>query len=721
MQPARLDLRVDKGATFRAVLRIMQPSLIYKAITAIAATAPVRLTVAHELPTDWPVWVEQAQQLQALNRAPLRTTPHMASVIDASTLEINTINAAGTNAKGGQLVYQAPLDLTGATAVLQLLDDGADAGTLPVTVNAGGWVDVDLAAAETAALGWAARDYVLDITLASGEVLRAFAGTVTVELAGASAGQVCSGYAVIGGDRGPAGPTITSATVNESGHLIITLENGTEIDAGFIGGGGTGGGVWGAIAGDITAQLDLIERLGLKVDQASYDAFVIGVNSALASRYTKTESDARYDAAGSASGAVIGHKAEADPHTQYLNEERADALYVGLEVGKVLSSNDYTNVDKAKLGDLENFDPSGISAELETKVDKVTGKQLSTNDFSDSLRDKLAGLESSHYRGTFLTLAAVESGITDAVAGDYADVDGGVGIDVVRYIWDDDDSQWTPQTGEVAPVTAAQVKTLYESNPDTNAYGDAEKSKLTGVADNATANQTDAYLLNRANHTGTQSIASVAGLSTQLAGKVADGDARLSDARDWTATEISQPEAETGEATTARKWSSLRVRQAIAAWWEGVSTVFGRSLVAAADAETGRTALELGSAATADIGEAESDIPDNARLAALTGPASVVTESGVTLTATSANAGNYTRFTNASAKTYSFDSAESYTVGAEYHGRNAGAGALTITEAGSFVINPPAGGTLAVAEGGSFTLKIVGAAEADLIGSVVAA
>ena len=60
-------------------------------------------------------------------------------------------------------------------------------------------------------------------------------------------------------------------------------------------------------------------------------------------------------------------------------------------------------------------------------------------------------------------------------------------------------------------------------------------------------------------------------------------------------------------------------------------------------------------------------------------------------------------------------------MGAEYHGRNAGAGALTITEAGSFVINPPAGGTLAVAEGGSFTLKIVGAAEADLIGSVVAA
>lgn len=103
------------------------------------------------------------------------------------------------------------------------------------------------------------------------------------------------------------------------------------------------------------------------------------------------------------------------------------------------------------------------------------------------------------------------------------------------------------------------------------------------------------------------------------------------------------------------------------------------------------------------------------------GGASVVTESGTALAATDANSGDYTRFTSASAKTYTFDSGESYTVGDEYHGRNAGAGDLTLTEAGTFTLNAPAGGTLVVATGGTFTVKIVGAAEADVFGVTVAA
>lgn len=97
-------------------------------------------------------------------------------------------------------------------------------------------------------------------------------------------------------------------------------------------------------------------------------------------------------------------------------------------------------------------------------------------------------------------------------------------------------------------------------------------------------------------------------------------------------------------------------------------------------------------------------------------PITVTTpETGTALTATGANAWNYTRFTNAGTKTYTFDSAQTYINNAEYHGRNVGAGNLTIAQAGSFVITPPVGGSLVIPQGQSFFLKITGTNTADLI------
>lgn len=82
---------------------------------------------------------------------------------------------------------------------------------------------------------------------------------------------------------------------------------------------------------------------------------------------------------------------------------------------------------------------------------------------------------------------------------------------------------------EFNPGTAAglneAVKLRYEANPDTNAFSDSEKTKLAGIADGATANATDAQLRDRATHTGTQDIASVAGLQAALDGKAATGHA----------------------------------------------------------------------------------------------------------------------------------------------------------------------------------------------------
>lgn len=54
----------------------------------------------------------------------------------------------------------------------------------------------------------------------------------------------------------------------------------------------------------------------------------------------------------------------------------------------------------------------------------------------------------------------------------------------------------------------------------TNDYTNLEKSKLAGIQNGATQNQTDAYLLDRTNHTGAQAISTVSGLQSALDNKV---------------------------------------------------------------------------------------------------------------------------------------------------------------------------------------------------------
>jgi hypothetical protein len=60
-----------------------------------------------------------------------------------------------------------------------------------------------------------------------------------------------------------------------------------------------------------------------------------------------------------------------------------------------------------------------------------------------------------------------------------------------------------------------------------------DKTKLNSIATGATANQTDAYLLNRSNHTGSQDVSTISGLSTlldlkaNLSGAVFSGDVQV--------------------------------------------------------------------------------------------------------------------------------------------------------------------------------------------------
>ena len=174
--------------------------------------------------------------------------------------------------------------------------------------------------------------------------------------------------------------------------------------------------------------------------------------------------------------------------------------------------------------------PGALSVQLDLKVDKVAGYGLSQENFTAAEKAKLAGLEGGHFKGVFASLAALQVAFPAASAGDYADVDAGVGSATIRYVWDVSDEEWQP-VGSGSPLTAADIKTLYESNPDTNAYTDAEKSKLSGVAAGATANaNTDSLAEGSTNlyHTAARVLATVlSGLSLSSGGAVVSTDTVL--------------------------------------------------------------------------------------------------------------------------------------------------------------------------------------------------
>ena len=138
----------------------------------------------------------------------------------------------------------------------------------------------------------------------------------------------------------------------------------------------------------------------------------------------------------------------------------------------------------------EFSDTTYTDAEIKTAYENNTN----TNEFSDDEQTKLAGLESSHFKGQYIDIGALNTAHPTATIGDYANVDGGIGNDALRYIWDDDDVIWVKQLGSSAVLSDAQIKTQYENNTNTNAFTDGEKSSLATMTDGAEPNDATTLL-----------------------------------------------------------------------------------------------------------------------------------------------------------------------------------------------------------------------------------
>lgn len=71
---------------------------------------------------------------------------------------------------------------------------------------------------------------------------------------------------------------------------------------------------------------------------------------------------------------------------------------------------------------------------------------------------------------------------------------------------------------------------------------------------------------------------------------------------------VDQAEAEAGEATTRRAFTAQRVRQAIVAWFNGISGELGRTILSSTTAAQVRGDIGLGTAATRDVGTSAGNV-----------------------------------------------------------------------------------------------------------------
>ena len=91
----------------------------------------------------------------------------------------------------------------------------------------------------------------------------------------------------------------------------------------------------------------------------------------------------------------------------------------------------------------------------------------------------------------------------------------------------------TASSDDIIPVvdtSDSTTKKIQVSNLLADQITEAERTKLTGIAEGATANQTDEYLLNRANQTGTQLASSISDFNTQVTQVITSGGGGATDA-----------------------------------------------------------------------------------------------------------------------------------------------------------------------------------------------
>lgn len=188
-------------------------------------------------------------------------------------------------------------------------------------------------------------------------------------------------------------------------------------------------------------------------------------------------------------GQVLAKASNADQDTVWSSAAAGN----GDVVGPASSVNNHLAAFNGATGKL--IKDSGIlisevftTTAADGKVDKVIGKALSTNDFTDVLKAKLDAATAENFRGEYASFVALTTAIPAGNPGDYANVVT-FGTDAIQYIWDDTNDVWTSLnaalnfTGEdIADLVYNATDAAAYSQVDNRIYTTSEKDAVAGAA-----------------------------------------------------------------------------------------------------------------------------------------------------------------------------------------------------------------------------------------------
>lgn len=301
--------------------------------------------------------------------------------------------------------------------------------------------------------------------------------------------------------------------------------------------------LWGSITGTLSNQTDLQNALNSKENTGVASGLISGheaagdphpqyaTDSALSSGLSGKEN------VGVAAGLISAHESALNPHPNYATDTDLSS-----HTGN--TSNPHS-VTKAQVGLGNVDDTSDANKPISTATQTALNLKADIT-YVDTVVTSVYKFISNYNATTNtpnITTApnSIKTGHSYIVnvAGTFFGEAVEVGDNIIAK--QDNPSLASHWSVVQTNLTAASIKTQYESNADTNAFTDAEQSKLAGIEAGAEVNNISdidaADLLgtndttlhyhdsdrNRANHTGSQAISTVTGLQTALDNKLGTG------------------------------------------------------------------------------------------------------------------------------------------------------------------------------------------------------